>query len=56
MGLFRDIGRNYEEFKKEVTETAGETADFHCTACDAAVHVDTDTCPECGADAVEARE
>ncbi|GGL63709.1 hypothetical protein [Halocalculus aciditolerans] len=55
MGLFRDIGRNYEEFKQEVRETADESAEFRCTACDAAVHTDTDTCPECGADAVDER-
>lgn len=55
MGLFRDIGRNYEEFKRDAAETADAAADFHCTACDAAIHVETETCPDCGADAVEER-
>jgi len=55
MGIFEELGRNYEEFKRDVSQRADETAAFQCGECGELVHADVDTCPECGADAVEER-
>lgn len=53
MGFFRDVGRRVERFKSEVEAVADEQASFACTACDKRFHTDHETCPACGADAVE---
>lgn len=54
MGIFRDAGRKFEETKRSLLE--GEDADFVCTACEKPLTQTYDTCPHCGADAVEAVE
>ena len=53
MGLFRDIGRRVERFKSEVESVADEQASHGCSACGERFFTDHETCPECGADAVE---
>ena len=55
MGFFRDVGRRVERFKSEVEAVADDQASFQCTACGERFHADHDTCPACGADAVEPR-
>lgn len=49
MGFFRKAGRQVEQFKKSVKESADETEPYRCEACDARFDGDRDTCPECGA-------
>ncbi|MFB6081660.1 MAG: hypothetical protein ABEJ67_02445 [Halanaeroarchaeum sp.] len=51
MGLFNDLGQRVERFKQQVAAAADET--YECVECGEQFHADYDTCPECGADAVE---
>ncbi|MFP4530744.1 MAG: hypothetical protein ACLFNC_05570 [Halodesulfurarchaeum sp.] len=53
MGIFNRIGRQVETFKQRAETAAEETAEYECSACEASFHVDHETCPDCGADAVE---
>jgi rRNA maturation endonuclease Nob1 len=53
MGIFNRLGRQVETFKKRAETAAAETAEYQCTACKTRFHVDHESCPECGADAVE---
>lgn len=52
MGLFRDVGRQVERFKRSATAVADETAAYRCADCDAGFHTDHERCPECGGEAV----
>jgi hypothetical protein len=53
MGLFEEVGRRVERFKQRASEAAAEEADYACGACGERLFADADTCPECGAAAVE---
>ncbi|WP_435123900.1 hypothetical protein [Halobaculum sp. D14] len=53
MGLFKRVGRQVEQFKRTAEEAAAERADYRCRDCGERFHADHDSCPECGADAVE---
>ena len=55
MGLFSELGRSVEQFKRTVESTAEVTAEFACRTCGTRLHTDHETCPECGADAVRER-
>jgi uncharacterized OB-fold protein len=56
MGLFRDLGRRVEEMKRAASDAADETATHECEDCGATLYTDHETCPECGSEAVVARE
>ncbi|MFB6085868.1 MAG: hypothetical protein ABEJ84_03530 [Halodesulfurarchaeum sp.] len=53
MGIFNRIGRTVETFKQRAETAAEEAAAYQCRACGSRFHVDHETCPDCGADAVE---
>lgn len=58
MGLFREAGRQIEQFKQSVAESAEEAepddaegsdgdADYECESCGARFDADEEECPEC---------
>lgn len=53
MGLFEEVGRRVERFKQRASEAAAEEADYECGDCGERLYADSETCPECGAAAVE---
>ena len=52
MGLFKQVGRQIEQFKQTATETAEESADYQCRGCDSRFHTYHDQCPKCGAQTI----
>jgi rRNA maturation endonuclease Nob1 len=56
MGLFNKLGRKAEQFKQQAQAASEGEASHRCTACDSLLYTESDTCPECGADAVVARD
>ena len=52
MSFFKQIGRKVEQLKRTAAESAGESADYQCRACDARFHTDHDQCPECEAETI----
>lgn len=54
MGLFEKVGRRVERFKQRASDAATAEADYECSACGERLYADAETCPECGAAAVEA--
>lgn len=52
MGLFNDLGRKFEKFKKEAESSAGEEATHGCRECETLLYTEHDECPECGSDSV----
>lgn len=54
MGLFEKVGRRVERFKQRASDAAAAEADYECSACGERLYADAETCPECGAAAVEA--
>ena len=52
MGFFERVGRQVEQFKQTVTETAKANANYQCEACDARFYSQHDQCPECGAEPI----
>ncbi len=55
MGLFKNMGRKFEEFKKTSEEVAAEGAEYECSECGKHLYTDQDDCPDCGGNVV-ARE
>lgn len=53
MSLFSDIGEKVERFKQKAVSASEEQAEFVCRACGEPVFTDQETCPHCGAEAVE---
>jgi rRNA maturation endonuclease Nob1 len=51
MGLFENLGRKVESFKRDATENAAEPTS-RCEDCDAEFFTDYETCPDCGSEAV----
>ncbi|WP_224269678.1 hypothetical protein [Haloprofundus salinisoli] len=47
MGIFNELGRQAEQFKRTVQTTAEENAAYRCRECDARFHTHLDQCPEC---------
>lgn len=56
MSLFRNLGKRVERIKRQVEDAAAEEATHVCTSCEERFYMAYDTCPECGADAIEAIE
>lgn len=56
MGLFRDLGKRVERFKRKAEQASEEEASHECRECGTLLYVDRDTCPECGSEAVARRE
>ncbi|MFB6140136.1 MAG: hypothetical protein ABEJ26_06850 [Halosimplex sp.] len=56
MGLFNRLGREVEEFRQTAKQSARESHDYRCEACEARFSVDSETCPECGSDDVVATD
>lgn len=56
MGLFRELGKRAERFKKQVEDAAHETARYECGECGKRLHADLDECPECGSTDIQPRE
>lgn len=50
MGLFRKIGRQVEQFKREATAAADRETEYECTACGTRFDADRDRCSECGSE------
>ncbi|MFB6070824.1 MAG: hypothetical protein ABEJ76_07350 [Halanaeroarchaeum sp.] len=50
MGIFNDLGRRVESFKRQVEAASEET--YECEDCGADFHAAYDECPECGSDSV----
>ncbi|KZN26203.1 hypothetical protein A4G99_22500 [Haladaptatus sp. R4] len=48
MGLFKNMGRKFEEFKKTSEEVASEGAEYECSDCGKLLYTNHDECPECG--------
>lgn len=48
MGLFKNLGRKVEEFKKTSESIAAEEAKYECENCGKRFYVDKSDCPECG--------
>ncbi|MFH5797065.1 DUF1272 domain-containing protein [Haladaptatus sp. CMAA 1911] len=48
MGLFKNIGRKVEEFKRTSESVAAEEASYECTDCGKRLYTSHDECPECG--------
>lgn len=46
MGLFNELGRRVEKFKRNASNAA-ETTEYGCRACGASFVADYDACPEC---------
>lgn len=55
MGLFRDVGRRVERFKKQAASTAEEGASHECRDCGERLYAARDRCPDCGSEAVVER-
>ncbi|WP_254545677.1 hypothetical protein [Halomarina pelagica] len=53
MGIFRELGRQVEQFKASARTAAGGSADYRCAACDARFEGQRERCPECGSTDVE---
>jgi uncharacterized OB-fold protein len=56
MGLFSEIGRSVEQFKRTVESTANDAAGFECTECGERFHSNHEACPECNANAIRERD
>jgi len=56
MGLFEKAGRRFEQFKQRASDAAAAEADYECADCGERLYADAETCPECGAAAVESLE
>lgn len=58
MGLFREVGRRVERFRKTAEKAAEAEADYRCEACGESVFTDGDPgrCPDCGAAALVATD
>ena len=59
MGLFRELGRQVEEFKSKAMIAADERAAFQCQKCGARFGDEYEQCPECESEeivSVERRE
>ncbi|HKL30095.1 MAG TPA: zinc ribbon domain-containing protein [Natrialbaceae archaeon] len=56
MGFFRDVGERVERFKQTVEDVAKDEAEYECRECGSAIYTEREDCPECGAEAVIARE
>jgi rRNA maturation endonuclease Nob1 len=53
MGLFRNIGRKVEEFKRTSESVAAEEARYKCSDCGKRLYTSHDACPECGGTVVQ---
>ncbi|WP_168191245.1 hypothetical protein [Haloprofundus sp. MHR1] len=53
MGIFNELGRQVEQFKRTVQTTADENAAYRCQECDARFHAHHEQCPECGSTNLE---
>lgn len=53
MSLFSDLGEKVERFKQSAVSASEDQAEFVCRACEEPVYTDQETCPHCGAEAVE---
>ena len=52
MGLFNDLGKKFEQMKREAEASASEEATHGCKNCKTPLYTDYDECPECGSDGV----
>ncbi|SIR81368.1 hypothetical protein SAMN05421858_3892 [Haladaptatus litoreus] len=52
MGLFKNLGRKVEEFKKTSESIAAEEAKYECENCEKRFYVEKSECPECGGNVV----
>ncbi|HZD43928.1 MAG TPA: hypothetical protein VE134_07705 [Methanomicrobiales archaeon] len=52
MGLFKNMGRKFEEFKKASEEVAADSAEYECTECGKLLYTSHDECPDCGGEVV----
>ncbi|MFB6068912.1 MAG: hypothetical protein ABEJ90_03195 [Halobacterium sp.] len=52
MGIFNELGRRVESFKRDAMAAAEGDASHACGDCDARLHAPYDECPECGSAAV----
>ncbi|WP_238392175.1 DUF7129 domain-containing putative zinc-binding protein [Halorussus amylolyticus] len=52
MGLFKELGKQVEQFKQDAKSAADEAAAYECAACGARFHTARDDCPDCGADEI----
>jgi rRNA maturation endonuclease Nob1 len=52
MGLFNDLGKKFEQLKREAEASADEAATHGCRDCKTALYTDYDECPECGSDRI----
>ncbi|WP_435157198.1 hypothetical protein [Haladaptatus sp. DFWS20] len=48
MGLFKNLGRKVEEFKKTSEAVAEEGASYECGSCGERFYVEKSECSECG--------
>ncbi|ELZ36235.1 hypothetical protein C471_15547 [Halorubrum saccharovorum DSM 1137] len=56
MGLFTEIGRQVEKFKRTAENAADGAETFRCPACDEEFDSAHEHCPECGAEIVGSTE